>query len=351
MAKLKKLNIAYWFGFIDKSKTDQMVSNLDMLLNGCERDIPYTYRAGISQFNAVDPTELLQALEETVTLSITLMERSAYDNDRYLKETITKKEAPKFNSEDSEDILQSSVFSFSKPESFLNEIIEKIEQINLSHYLRPSPTKFLLKSKEPFSAGTQRFAYHAQDKSSHERYVIKESKYKMSIDDEKREYEIAVQITGVASMFADCFNAEKPSHIPKVCFVEVHYFLHTKESHGHLVQELFLFEKYIEGSYSKYNTNSGWVNQTSDLYSETLQAFSHYSWVKSGKNLVICDLQGVVQDQKIILTDPAIHCRVYEKFQPNHGGSNLGSPGIELFFKSHKCNDVCLKMKLPPFTK
>ena len=353
MIQLKTLNIAYWFGFIKKDETDTMVERLDRLLQTCKCDTAHPYTTGISQFNAVDPTKLFEALEETITQSIFSMEHSIHGRDRLLKSFTLAKEIPKFNSIDSESIQQRNVVAFSKPDiedSLSNKIEAIIEEINSTDYLTSSPPKTVQKAKQPFSAGAQHVAYHARDRSSGERYVIKESKYKMSQEDKTSECLTAVRINGVATAYAGNFNVEKPSDVPEVHFVEVQYFQHLKVSNGYTVQESYLCEKFIDGSYYKFNTNNGWVTPNTDLHSCTLQAFSHYSWAKSKKKLVICDLQGVVQGHKIFLTDPAIHCIDYMALQPKAGGSNLGYPGIQKFFSTHKCNEVCHKMKLPLFS-
>ena len=56
-----------------------------------------------------------------------------------------------------------------------------------------------------------------------------------------------------------------------------------------------------------------------------IHTFSHYTWVKSEKNLIVVDLQGVGS----WLTDPAIHCTNKLRF----GRTNLGADGIARYFK------------------
>lgn len=350
MSKIKSLNIAYWFGYINKDRTNTMVERLDRLLQTCKTDVACPYTTGISQFNAVDPTKLFQALQETVSQSIFTMERSFRGkNECQIPYTINE-ETPRFNSEDSEVIQQSNVLAFGEPDRSIPIKVEAvIEKINTADWLKPSKPKTIQKAKQPFSAGAQRVAYHAQDRSSGERYVIKESKYQMSTEDKDSDYLTAVTISGLCTMYANHFNEEKPSNVPEICFTEVRYFQHCKISNGHTEHVPYILEPYMEGSYQKYNTNGGWVTPNTDLYSYTLQAFSHYSWAKSNKELVICDLQGVVKGNRICLTDPAVHCINYMLLQSKLGGNNLGYPGIQKFFASHVCNDICHKMKLPPF--
>ena len=349
MSKLKSLNIAYWFGYINRDRTDTMVERLDRLLQTCRTDTAHPYTTGISQFNAVDPTKLFQALEETVSQSIRTMERSSRGkNECQIPYTINE-ETPRFTSEDSEVIQQSNVLAFSKPDTSIPIKVEAvIEKIN-TDWLKPSKPKTIQKAKQPFSAGAQCVAYHAQDKSSGERYVIKESKYQMSTEDKDSDYMTVVTVCGLCTMYANYFNEEKPSYVPEIRFTEVKYFQHHKVLNGHTEHVPYILEPYMEGSYQKYNTNGGWVTPNTNLCSCTLQAFSHYSWAKSNKELVICDLQGVFKGDQICLTDPAVHCIDYMLLQPKLGGSNLGFPGIQKFFASHNCNDICRKMRLPLF--
>ena len=350
MSKLKRLNVAYWFGYINKSKTDTMVERLDRLLQTCKSDVAHLLATGISQFNAVDPTKLLQALEETVSQSIFTTERSVRGKNRCQIPYTINEEAPRFTPEDSEVIQQSNVLAFCKPDGSISIKVEAvIEKINAADCLKPSLSKTIEKAKQPFSAGAQRVAYHAQDRSSGERFVIKESKYKMSTEDKDSDYLTVVNVSGLCTIYANHFNKEKPTDVPEVHFTEVMYFQQLKVVNGYTEQVPYIVEPYMEGSYHKYNTNGGWVTQNTDLNSCTLQAFSHYSWARSNKQLVICDLQGVVKGNRICLTDPAVHCIDYMILQPKLGGSNLGFPGIQKFFDSHTCNDVCHAMKLPSF--
>ena len=354
MRKIKSLNIAYWFGYINKDITDTMVERLDRLLQTCKNDSVHPYTMGISQFDAVDPTKLLKALEDTVSQSISTMERSVHSKDMCEIPYTIQEECPKFNDDDCEDVEQSSVLAYSEPDLSLNSVIEtfleKLNDLTGFSILKPASHKRLQKAKQPFSAGAQRIAYHAKDRVNGERYVIKESKYEKSLDHKKSEYLLAVQIYGIADSYAKLFNQEKPSYAPEVYFIEVKYYERQERIKGHLVLVPYLYEKYMEGKYSKYNTNGGWVAPNTDRYSVTLQAFSHFSWTKSKKKLVICDLQGVVNSNKIFLTDPAIHCIDYMVLQPKKGGNNLGLPGIQKFFRTHICNDICHKMELEYFS-
>ncbi|MEQ2191120.1 hypothetical protein XENOCAPTIV_021395 [Xenoophorus captivus] len=77
---------------------------------------------------------------------------------------------------------------------------------------------------------------------------------------------------------------------------------------------LFHLEHYIEGKYIKYNSNSGFVRD--DNIRLTPQAFSHFTFERSGHQLIVVDIQGVGD----LYTDPQIHTEKGTDF----GDGNLG---------------------------
>uniref|UniRef100_A0AC35U1B6 Alpha-type protein kinase domain-containing protein n=1 Tax=Rhabditophanes sp. KR3021 TaxID=114890 RepID=A0AC35U1B6_9BILA len=104
------------------------------------------------------------------------------------------------------------------------------------------------------------------------------------------------------------------------------------------VNGYYHIEHFIEGKYVKHNSNSGFV---SDLMRMTPNAFSHFTFERSGHQLIVVDIQGVGD----LYTDPQIHtvCGT------DYGDGNLGTKGTSLFFYSHQCNDICKLMKLTEF--
>jgi hypothetical protein len=71
------------------------------------------------------------------------------------------------------------------------------------------------------------------------------------------------------------------------------------------------------------------------------QAFSHWSWVYTKGNSLVCDLQGVLGKECFHFTDPAIHSGM-ERF----GATDLGRNGHHRFFKTHECNPLCRALRL-----
>lgn len=103
----------------------------------------------------------------------------------------------------------------------------------------------------------------------------------------------------------------------------------------------YLVEPLIR-NYTKFTSNSGWIDDTASWEVRAMAAFSHFTYYKSGRKLIVCDLQGRYRHDRsgrksrFELTDPAI-CSTHRGYGP----TDLGEKGIDSFFANHECNEFC----------
>lgn len=112
-------------------------------------------------------------------------------------------------------------------------------------------------------------------------------------------------------------------------------------------------EPLLEGKFWKANCNNGYVrtgraNDGVDIFSKAAQAFSHWTWAATDGELLVCDLQGVSSENPggwcWEFTDPAIHCAAGTH---RFGVTDLGPRGINAFFFTHKCSELCQDLRRP----
>jgi len=97
-----------------------------------------------------------------------------------------------------------------------------------------------------------------------------------------------------------------------------------------------LVEPFIQ-NFQKFNSNSGWRDPDGTPWNQVLQSLSHYSYHVSGGSLLLCDLQGGVYSDGVVLTDPV----VMSSNAGRYGPTDLGRAGIATFFARHVCNAYC----------
>lgn len=116
------------------------------------------------------------------------------------------------------------------------------------------------------------------------------------------------------------------------------YVTTSRDGRSYLVEPLIRY-------FTKFTSNNGWIaSQASEGWAVlAMEAFSHYTYHRSGGQLIVCDLQGRHRYNKFQksksrfeLTDPAICSR-----RRDYGPTDLGEKGIESFFANHKCNEFC----------
>ena len=108
-------------------------------------------------------------------------------------------------------------------------------------------------------------------------------------------------------------------------------------------------EEIIEAKHSKPSKNGSY--NFSAIKNEYIpQAFSHFTYENSKKNFLVVDLQGILKINSdgsscYRLTDPVIHKQRKKKKkklrQWSFGRTDRGEKGMEAFFHTHQCNDLC----------
>lgn len=318
---LCKKQIQYYFGYIKQQATEKMIAEFNGILSTFSGESCY-----IKQLDATNPESVeelvFNSLEESITKTLSFfgcIPKGLIEFDPHLPNWDDEVQSEK-------GIITPPV----RPNLTENEVLLCL----------PSVMATVKRGAKPFAMGTCRYVYHGYIIDTNTHVVLKENKK----DTHFKRYLENYHAHLTAMVYAEQFNREKPDTAEAVQFVSPSL-LEIRENSG---WRHFSVEPYIEGEYLKFNSNAGYVAESSKI-NDTLQAFSHYSWQKSGERLIVCDLQGVVTNSGgALLTDPSIHSRTEELLL--YGPTNLGVEGIRTFFSHHTCNTVCKEMEFRPYS-
>ncbi|KAG9407387.1 hypothetical protein AC1031_002119 [Aphanomyces cochlioides] len=205
----------------------------------------------------------------------------------------------------------------------------------------------------PFARGCERAAFYAQESPAEEKLgwlslrktkkkdgpwlkmVAKRFLVAHSATDEAR-YMKAMEGQAIAAALASTFSNAVDSSL------SLHY---VDTSVVQLSSTEFVALEQFLDNFERFTDNRSYVTPSvgSDKWVQLAVAFSHWTWTVTKGYLMIADLQGQRLDAGLLLTDPAIHCSDCERF---NSGTNFGQSGMDLFFKTHICNDLCSSLGL-----
>lgn len=193
----------------------------------------------------------------------------------------------------------------------------------------------LRRQHAPFAQGGMRLSYRAQELERDGGATPVVCKvFKPDCNSPPDDYFNEALTQMVAESYAQDFNKQNgAASAGNVAFLPVTVLEFRNPRPGSYA--ICTMEPELTGAYVKHNDNTGIIETAEELP----QAFSHFSYEASFHQLVVCDIQGVGS----YYTDPQVH-----SFDGNgFGMGNLGPEGIANWRRTHRCNGLCARLRLP----
>jgi hypothetical protein len=230
---------------------------------------------------------------------------------------------------------------------------------------------------DPFGKGAERLAYmfHELDQNNKRvgRAMVAKESININTEERKVEFhenfcrvqrkanELAKEFTAAVKKTPSLWPVDSSMKTPVITFLKCFVYDYVAEDG---IQCGLLVEHYLKGKWTKYNSNNGLVYKneggvTMDLQigevllTDFLQAFSHWTYFSTAQRVLVCDLQGIFDEEgrhaRFDLTDPCICTRGRRGPRYKYGRTDIGMRGIRMFRKTHVCNNVCKGLGLPNF--
>ena len=210
------------------------------------------------------------------------------------------------------------------------------------NFYPPDDTAATTFAEKSFAEGASRRAYRAMRWTPGKygtRAVVKE--YMEDYTWAQGDWATAERIYKETKEFATRFNRVSNTNCP-IDVVDYSIEIVTESDSGTpKLGEWVMVEDYLEGNFQKYISNSGWVRPHCTTEYPSMPAFAHWSWVNTRGRRLVCDLQGVLNNDGYILTDPAIL-----SLQHAYGATDLAVHGMGLFFMTHQCTSICRSLNI-----
>ena len=276
-------------------------------------------------------------------------EKSEFNTKKQWKSQLTPTKAPPPTSMSTKVVASVPLSAMLQIGKLIQPTVEivtvKLEEFKLSEKSWGQPFEVTLSlSKEKFASGSFRDAYLTEPLSgiSSGKYVLKRFKADQleeikklfkSIEEHTRK---VVQMNALSRNFAIMQANEAPvEYGPPLCYTKVYF--------GKLYGECITVENYLEGEFQKYINNTGDVFGDSELTMKA-EAFSHFTYQKSGQQLMVVDIQGVGHQ----LFDPEIATSTLmdDDMSIFFCCGNLSTQAITKFKAVHVCNKFCNMLEL-----
>eukprot|EP01062_Namystynia_karyoxenos_P072323 TRINITY_DN683_c0_g1_i1.p1 TRINITY_DN683_c0_g1~~TRINITY_DN683_c0_g1_i1.p1 ORF type:complete len:774 (+),score=181.65 TRINITY_DN683_c0_g1_i1:89-2323(+) len=324
------------------SYTDKMVQVFADLLSKHERELP--------TYEMADHTRLRDLVTRSVTASAARTSMRGGDG-RSEKKKFALHPKYSWNPEDSCWGKREKAIVY-KLEVFEGEDLDSLLELLIDGPHVQSKPAWLRITENPAFKGELRLAHPCLMDGDYcwaaaTRLVAKESQYIAPKYNTKAHHLGEAHIQLVAMRFAKEWTLVCPS-IP-IDFIGVRV---VDVQDRRRCNKYWTIEEYLAGEYHKWNNNNGYVNDVERH--PALQAFSHWTYMRSKGLAMVVDIQGITRQEfvwsqgkvvtKYVLTDPAIHTGDPDKVMPHQ--TNLGRQGMAHFFATHHCNDICRKLGL-----
>ncbi|GMT02174.1 hypothetical protein PENTCL1PPCAC_24348 [Pristionchus entomophagus] len=353
-SRIREKGIQYYFG--------KITSSTDIML----KKFSHEYGEPITEFDVKNVrnlgTSVVAAVSKSVCARVASASRRAGGVERKERSYTFEEKEPNWSSLPA---LSGKLVSYDFPRSI--QAIEDDEPLQ-----RRTPKEATIKlANHPFAKGAERAAYYGKDissytaksgsmHSSNENIVVKEIALVGKGMESARRYEINNQMQTVASFLALKFmeDLKRRAGIDKtIQFLKIRT---LSLDQGSSKRYLSCEKRYSVGTkFVRFSNNAGYLiseKHAAELgisveFLHLVFAFSHWTYKASNRFLMVVDLEGVVgriegdDTTGVHLTDPAIHCKDKTRF----GIMNHGVPGMQNFFRTHKCNEFCKELGLESF--